>query len=102
MARSDDLASVNRRSILLGASSLWQIRLTAGKRPLKSTCKHMELIRGTGHGSAVRLFGSGEMAGRNSDVPDSRIEFRIGINVGDIVVDDGDIFGDLVEQRASS
>jgi len=100
MARSDDLASVNRRSILLGASSLWQIRLTAGKRPLKSTCKHMELIRGTGHGSAVRLFGSGEMAGRNSDVPDSRIEFRIGINVGDIVVEDGDIFGDGVNIAA--
>src|SRR6516225_319160 len=100
MARSDDLASVNRRSILLGASSLWQIRLTAGKRPLKSTCKHMELIRGTGHGSAVRLFGSGEMAGRNSDVPDSRIEFRIGINVGGIVVDDGDIFGDGVNIAA--
>jgi len=60
----------------------------------------MELIRGTGHGSAVRLFGSGEMAGRNSDVPDSRIEFRIGINVGGIVVDDGDIFGDGVNIAA--
>src|SRR5437773_12479348 len=28
--------------------------------------------------------------------PDRRVEFRIGINVGDIVVDDGDIFGDGV------
>jgi adenylate cyclase len=28
--------------------------------------------------------------------PDHRIEFRIGINVGDIVVEDGDIFGDGV------
>ena len=26
--------------------------------------------------------------------PDRRTEFRIGINVGDIVVEDGDIFGD--------
>ena len=26
--------------------------------------------------------------------PDRRIEFRIGINVGDVVVEDADIFGD--------
>ena len=25
--------------------------------------------------------------------PEDRIEFRIGINVGDIIADDGDIFG---------
>jgi hypothetical protein len=37
------------------------------------------------------------MAGRNAGVPpDGRIKFRIGINMGDIVVDDGDIFGDGV------
>ena len=34
---------------------------------------------------------------RNADIsPDRRIEFRMGINVGDIVVEDGDIFGDGV------
>jgi adenylate cyclase len=34
---------------------------------------------------------------RNSDVPpERRIEFRIGINLGDIIFDDGDIFGDGV------
>ena len=32
--------------------------------------------------------------------PDNRIEFRIGINVGDIVVEDGDIFGDGVNVAA--
>ena len=33
------------------------------------------------------------MAERNSDVPpNNRIEFRIGINVGDIIEDNGDIF----------
>jgi len=32
--------------------------------------------------------------------PDRRIEFRIGINVGDIVVEDGDIFGDGVNVAA--
>ena len=42
-----------------------------------------------------------EMAGRNAGVPpDNRIEFRIGINVGDIVVEDGDIFGDGVNVAA--
>jgi len=42
-----------------------------------------------------------EMARRNTGVPpDNRIEFRIGINVGDIVVEDGDIFGDGVNVAA--
>ena len=38
-----------------------------------------------------------EMRQRNADVPeDRRIEFRIGINLGDVIVDDDDIFGDGV------
>jgi len=42
-----------------------------------------------------------EMTGRNTGVPpDNRIELRIGINVGDIVVEDGDIFGDGVNVAA--
>ena len=41
------------------------------------------------------------MAEHNGVVPsDDRIEFRIGINVGDIVVEDGDIFGDGVNVAA--
>ena len=41
------------------------------------------------------------MAERNATVPaDKPIEFRIGINVGDIVVEDGDIFGDGVNVAA--
>ncbi len=42
-----------------------------------------------------------EMAEREVDVPtERRIEFRIGINVGDIVFEDGDIFGDGVNVAA--
>jgi hypothetical protein len=41
------------------------------------------------------------MVERNAGVPpDGRIEFRIGTNVGDIVVEDGDIFGDGVNVAA--
>ena len=41
------------------------------------------------------------MTERNSDVDrDRRLEFRIGINVGDIVEQDGDIFGDGVNIAA--
>jgi adenylate cyclase len=38
-----------------------------------------------------------DMAARNGTVPqDTRIEFRIGFYVGDIIIDDDDIFGDGV------
>jgi adenylate cyclase len=41
------------------------------------------------------------VAERNVTVPaDKRVEFRIGINVGDIVVENGDIFGDGVNVAA--
>src|SRR6266404_5191319 len=41
------------------------------------------------------------MAARNAAIPeDRRIEFRIGINVGDIIIDEGDIYGDGVNIAA--
>ena len=41
------------------------------------------------------------MAAQNADVPqDVRIEFRFGIHVGDIIIDDNDIFGDGVNIAA--
>jgi class 3 adenylate cyclase len=70
------------------------------------------LVKTTGDGLLVE-FGSvvdalrcaaevqREMIGGNADVPsDSRIELRIGINMGDIVVENGDIFGDGVNVAA--
>ena len=70
------------------------------------------LVKTTGDGLLVE-FGSvvdalrcavevqREMTGRIAGVPpDNRIELRIGINVGDVVVEDGDIFGDGVNVAA--
>jgi adenylate cyclase len=70
------------------------------------------LVKTTGDGLLVEFgsvvdalrYATGVQAGmaeRNATVPaDKRIEFRIGINVGDIVVEDGDIFGDGVNVAA--
>jgi class 3 adenylate cyclase/pimeloyl-ACP methyl ester carboxylesterase len=41
------------------------------------------------------------MAERNADVPrEKRLEFRMGINVGDVIEEEGDIFGDGVNVAA--
>ena len=41
------------------------------------------------------------MVDRNADVPEEfRIEFRIGINIGDVIVEEGDIYGDGVNVAA--
>src|SRR5215471_9274739 len=42
-----------------------------------------------------------ELALRNADVPtEERIEFRVGINLGDVIVEEHDIFGDGVNVAA--
>ena len=77
----------------------------------KITEHHGRIVKSTGDGLLVE-FGSvvdglrcatewqRGMAERNAGTPDDRIEFRIGINVGDVVVQDGDIFGDGVNVAA--
>src|SRR5213083_1046770 len=40
------------------------------------------------------------MRTRNASTADARIEFRIGVNLGDIIVEEGDIFGDGVNVAA--
>jgi adenylate cyclase len=78
----------------------------------KITEHHGRVVKNTGDGMLAE-FGSvvdslrcavdvqRGMAERNAEVPrDKRIEFRIGINVGDIIIDGGDIFGDGVNVAA--
>jgi adenylate cyclase len=108
-------ADVAGYSRLIGADEGGTLeRLKALRRELldPKIAEHRgRLVKTTGDGLLIE-FGSvvdalrcavelqREMAGRNTGVlPDNRIEFRIGINVGDIVVEDGDIFGDGVQCR---
>src|ERR1700680_3236010 len=70
------------------------------------------IVKTTGDGALVEFASAVEavrcaleiqraMAGRNADVPDNRrIEFRVGINVGDVIIDEGDIYGDGVNIAA--
>jgi class 3 adenylate cyclase/TolB-like protein len=70
------------------------------------------IVKGTGDGLLVEFASAvdaveaaaeiqREMPGREKDVPsDRRIIYRIGINVGDIVVEEGDIYGDGVNVAA--
>ena len=109
-------ADVAGYSRLIGADEGGTLeRLRALRRQLldPKIAEHRgRLVKTTGDGLLIE-FGSvvdalrcavdvqREMTGRNTGMPpDNRIEFRIGINMGDIVVDDGDIFGDGVNIAA--
>ena len=74
----------------------------AGGRIVKTTGDGM-LVEFQSVAEAVRcaLEIQTRMARRNADVPaDHRIEFRIGINLGDIIFEDDDVFGDGVNVAA--
>ena len=73
---------------------------------------HGRMVKTTGDGALVEFASAVDavrcameiqraMAERNANVPeDSRIEIRIGVNVGDIIIDEGDIYGDGVNIAA--
>jgi TolB-like protein/class 3 adenylate cyclase len=109
-------ADVAGYSRLIGADEEGTLaRLRAHRRELIDPAiaeHHGRIVKTTGDGLLVE-FGSvvdalrcatavqAGMAERNAAIPaERRIEFRIGINVGDIVVEDGDIFGDGVNVAA--
>ena len=109
-------ADVAGYSRLVGADEEGTIdRLSAHRRELiePKIAEHQgRLVKTTGDGvlaefaspvKAVRCAIDVQhgMAARNVDIPEgSRIEFRIGINLGDVVVDDDDIYGDGVNIAA--
>ncbi len=108
-----DIASYSR---LMGADEEGTLRqLKAHRKELvdpKITEHRGRIVKTTGDGMLVEFVSVVDavrcavdiqrgMAARNADVPvDGRIEFRIGINVGDIISDDNDIYGDGVNVAA--
>jgi TolB-like protein/class 3 adenylate cyclase len=110
------MADVVGYSRLVGADEEGTLAaLTALRRELahpKIEEHHGRVVRTTGDGLLVEFASvvdavrcavevQREMAERNDPVPiDRRIEFRIGINLGDIINDGDDIFGDGVNIAA--
>ena len=73
---------------------------------------HGKIVKNTGDGALVEFASvvdavhcaveiQRRMSERNADVPDDRrIEFRIGLNLGDVIVESNDIYGDGVNVAA--
>jgi adenylate cyclase len=108
-----DIAGYSR---LMGADEEGTLaRLNELRRGLIDPCidEHRgRIVKTTGDGLLVEFTSvvealrcavaiQGGMLASNSDVePDKRIEFRIGINVGDVIIEGGDIYGDGVNVAA--
>ena len=109
-------ADVARYSRLMGADEEGTLdRLKAHRRELidpKIREHRGRLVKTTGDGMLVEFQSVTEavrcavefqqnMARRNRDMPASRcLQYRIGINLGDVIVEEGDIFGDGVNLAA--
>lgn len=109
-------ADVAGYSRLMGADEEGTLaRLKAAKKTLVDPIitKHRgRIVKTTGDGMLVEFSSAvdavrgavefqSDMAKHNAALPqDQRIEFRIGIHVGDIIIDDNDIFGDGVNIAA--
>src|SRR5579872_5519939 len=108
-----DIAGYSR---LMGVDEEGTLRqLKAHRKELvdpKITEHRGRIVKTTGDGMLVEFFSvvdavraavevQSGMVARNADIPlERRIEFRVGINVGDIMIDGGDIFGDGVNVAA--
>jgi TolB-like protein len=109
-------ADVAGYSRLMGADEEGTLaQLKAHRRALidpKITEHRGRIVKTTGDGMLVEFASAVDalrcavevqrgMAERNAEVPqDRRIEFRVGINVGDIIIDSGDIHGEGVNIAA--
>jgi TolB-like protein len=110
---ASDIASYSR---LMGGDEEGTLRqLKAHRKELvdpKFTEHRGRIVKTTGDGMLVEFVSVVDavrcavdiqrgMVERNADLPaEKRIEFRIGINVGDIISDDNDIYGDGVNVAA--
>jgi adenylate cyclase len=110
---ASDIAGYSR---LMGADEEGTLRqLKAHRKELvdpKIIEHHGRIVKTTGDGMLVEFVSVVDavrcavdiqrgMAERNANVPaDKHIQFRIGINVGDIIIDGDDIFGDGVNVAA--
>jgi TolB-like protein/class 3 adenylate cyclase len=109
-------ADVAGYSSLMGADeegTLAQLKAVRKALVDPTIAKHRgRIVKTTGDGMLVEFASAVDavrcaievqhgMAGQSADgLPDTRIEFRIGIHVGDIIFDDNDIFGDGVNIAA--
>jgi TolB-like protein/class 3 adenylate cyclase/Flp pilus assembly protein TadD len=109
-------ADVAGYSRLMGADEEGTLeRLKAHRRALidpKIGEHHGRIVKTTGDGMLVEFASvvdavrcavevQQRMSERNADVPsDHRIEFRVGVNLGDIIIDGDDIYGDGVNIAA--
>ena len=109
-------ADVAGYSRLMGADEEGTLeRLNAHRRAVVDPMiaqNHGRIVKSTGDGllvefpsvvDAVRCAVEVQraMAERNTGVPiDERVEFRVGINLGDVIVEDDDIYGDGVNVAA--
>jgi adenylate cyclase len=109
-------ADVAGYSRLMGANEeATHVRLKSLRRELidpKITEHRGRIVHTTGDGMLIEFPSVVEavrcavevqhsMADRNLEVPaDQRIDFRVGINLGDVIVEDGDIYGDGVNVAA--
>jgi TolB-like protein len=110
---ASDVAGYSR---LMGLDEEGTLRALKGHRKAlvdpSIAAHHGRIVKTTGDGMLVEFASvidaarcaveiQREMIARNKDVPsEKRIEFRMGINIGDIIVDGSDIFGDGVNVAA--
>src|SRR5262245_20688986 len=108
-----DIAGYTR---LMGADEEGTLRQLKGHRKElvdpKITEHRGRIVKTTGDGMLVEFVSvvdavrcavdiqRGMLERNNSTPPDKRIQFRIGINVGDIIIDSDDIYGDGVNVAA--
>jgi adenylate cyclase len=111
-------ADVARYSRLMGADEEGTLdRLKAHRRELvdpKVKEHRGRIVKLTGDGALVEFASVVDavrcaieiqraMLDRNADVPeDKRITFRIGVNLGDVIIDGDDIYGDWCQHRCTA